>query len=419
METVIPIIIISLAISAFFSGIEIAFISANKLLIELKNKQGEYTAGLLSPFVSNPSKFISTTLVGTNIGLVLYGMNMADFLDPKLSGLLPALSQNRFLLLFISSLLSTLVVLVVGEFIPKVLFRLNPDFLLRLFIVPFLLFYYLFWPIVHFITWLAKLILNNIVKVQFNESTPVFSKIDLDNYITENMEDLEEDADVDTEIFKNALDFSNIKIRSCMTPRTELVSMNIQDSVSELYQKFLETGLSKILIHQGNVDHIIGYVHQKEMFKNPQSIRSVLIPIEIVPETMAANEVLNKFTRSSKSVALVVDELGITAGIVTIEDIMEEIFGEIEDEHDVEQLAETQIGEKEFIFSGRLDVDYLNNKYDLNIPEGDYQTLAGYILARHGNFPLRGESFMIDWFEITVLAVEKTRINEVRLRMLK
>ena len=214
METVIPIIIISLAISAFFSGIEIAFISANKLLIELKNKQGEYTAGLLSPFVSNPSKFISTTLVGTNIGLVLYGMNMADFLDPKLSGLLPALSQNRFLLLFISSLLSTLVVLVVGEFIPKVLFRLNPDFLLRLFIVPFLLFYYLFWPIVHFITWLAKLILNNIVKVQFNESTPVFSKIDLDNYITENMEDLEEDADVDTEIFKNALDFSNIKIRS-------------------------------------------------------------------------------------------------------------------------------------------------------------------------------------------------------------
>jgi putative hemolysin len=419
METVIPIIIISLAISAFFSGIEIAFISANKLLIELKNKQGEYTAGLLSPFVSNPSKFISTTLVGTNIGLVLYGMNMADFLDPKLSGLLPTLSQNRFLLLFISSLLSTLVVLVVGEFIPKVLFRLNPDFLLRLFIIPFLLFYYLFWPIVHFITWLAKLILNKIVKVQFNESTPVFSKIDLDNYITENMEDLEEDADVDTEIFKNALDFSNIKIRSCMTPRTELVSMNIQDSVNELYQKFLETGLSKILIHQGNVDHIIGYVHQKEMFKNPQSIRSVLIPIEIVPETMAANEVLNKFTRSSKSVALVVDELGITAGIVTIEDIMEEIFGEIEDEHDVEQLAETKIGEKEFIFSGRLDIDYLNDKYDLNIPEGDYQTLAGYILARHGNFPLRGESFMIDWFEITVLAVEKTRINEVRIRMLK
>lgn len=419
METVIPIIIISLAISAFFSGIEIAFISANKLLIELKNKQGEYTAGLLSPFVSNPSKFISTTLVGTNIGLVLYGMNMADFLDPKLSMLIPTLTQNRFLLLFISSLLSTLVVLVVGEFIPKVLFRLNPDFLLRLFIVPFLLFYYLFWPIVHFITWLAKLILNKIVKVQFNESTPVFSKIDLDNYITENMEDLEEDADVDTEIFKNALDFSNIKIRSCMTPRTELVSMNIQDSVNELYQKFLETGLSKILIHQGNVDHIIGYVHQKEMFKNPQSIRSVLIPIEIVPETMAANEVLNKFTRSSKSVALVVDELGITAGIVTIEDIMEEIFGEIEDEHDVEQLAETKIGEKEFIFSGRLDIDYLNDKYDLNIPEGDYQTLAGYILARHGNFPLRGESFMIDWFEITVLAVEKTRINEVRIRMLK
>jgi putative hemolysin len=418
METTIFIILISLLISAFFSGIEIAFISANKLLIQLKNKQGDYTAKLLSPFVNNPSRFISTTLVGTNIGLVIYGLYMADFLDPKLSSNIPYLMHHPFLLLFISSIFSTMVVLVAGEFIPKVVFRINPDFLLFVFFWPFLLFYYLFWPIVHFITWLAKLVLNNLLKLEFNESTPVFSKVDLDNYITENMDEMDDDADLDTEIFKNALDFSNVKIRSCMTPRTELISMNIQATPKELYQKFLETGLSKILVHQGNIDHIIGYVHQKDIFKTPASIRSILIPIEIVPETMPAHEVLNTFTRSNKSIALVVDELGITAGIVTIEDIMEEIFGEIEDEHDVEQLVEKQLNEKEFLFAGRLEVNFLNDKYDLNIPFGDYQTLAGYILEKYENVPARGESFTIDQFNITVLSVDKTRINEVKLRIL-
>jgi CBS domain containing-hemolysin-like protein len=276
----------------------------------------------------------------------------------------------------------------------------------------------LFWPIVHFITWLAKLVLNNLLKLEFNESTPVFSKVDLDNYITENMDEMDDDAELDTEIFKNALDFSNVKIRSCMTPRTELISMNIQATPKELYQKFLETGLSKILVHQGNIDHIIGYVHQKDIFKTPASIRSILIPIEIVPETMPAHEVLNTFTRSNKSIALVVDELGITAGIVTIEDIMEEIFGEIEDEHDVEQLVEKQLNEKEFLFAGRLEVNFLNDKYDLNIPFGDYQTLAGYILEKYENVPARGETFTIDQFNITVLSVDKTRINEVKLRIL-
>jgi putative hemolysin len=418
MDYLIAIIIFSLAFSAFFSGIEIAFISANKLLIELKSKQGEFGARMLSPFITNPSKFISTTLVGTNIGLVVYGVYMGRFLEPIVGSIASFISGNDFLLLLISSLISTCLVLVVGEFIPKVLFRLNPYLLLKVFVIPFLGFYYLFWPLVHFITWLAKGLLNFILRVRFTESTPVFSKVDLDNYITENMDDLEEDADVDTEIFKNALDFSNVKIRACMTPRTELVSMNITDDVSPLYQKFLETGLSKILIHQGTVDHIIGYVHQKDMFSKPQSIRSILIPIEIVPETMPANEVLNLFTRTSKSIALVVDELGITAGIVTIEDIMEEIFGEIEDEHDVDQLSEKQISEKEYIFSGRLEVDYLNDKYSLDIPEDEYQTLAGYILQRHENIPQRGESFVIDHFEITVLSTEKTRINEVRLRMI-
>jgi CBS domain containing-hemolysin-like protein len=417
--SLISIILISLAISAFFSGMEIAFITANKLLIELKSKQGVYTAKLLSPFVSNPSKFISTTLIGTNIGLVVYGVYMGKFLEPLLINASSLFAQYDIIQLFITSLISTILVLVVGEFIPKVLFRLNPYLLLQVFIFPFLLFYYAFWPLVYFITSLAKWVLSKLMRVQFNEATPVFSKVDLDNYITENMEDLDEDADVDTEIFKNALDFSNVKIRACMTPRTELVSMNISDAVEDLYQKFLETGLSKILIHQGNVDHIIGYVHQKDMFSKPASIRSILIPIEIVPETMPANEVLNLFTRTNKSIALVVDELGITAGIVTIEDIMEEIFGEIEDEHDVEQLSEKQINDTEFIFSGRLEVDYLNDKYELDIPEGEYQTLAGYILYKYENVPQRGEVINIDHFEVTTLSTDKTRINEVRLRVLK
>lgn len=419
MEINILVILISIVVSAFFSGMEIAFISSNKLLIELKSKQGNYASRLLSPFVGNPSRFISTTLVGTNIGLVVYGVYMAEFIEPVLLALLPFIHNNQFLLLFISTIVSTAIVLVAAEFIPKMLFRINPDITLRLLVLPFLLFYYLFWPVVHFITWISKFILNNFLRLNFNESTPVFSKVDLDQYITDSAEDLEEDADVDTEMFKNALDFANVRVRDCMTPRTELVSINIQASIDELYQKFLETGLSKILVHQGSVDHIIGYVHQKDIFKSPASIRAVLIPIEIATETLSANDLLNIFSRSHKSIALVVDELGITAGIVTLEDIMEEIFGEIEDEHDVEQLTEKVIGENEYLFSARLEIDYLNNKYELNIPEGEYQTLGGYIFNRYESIPGRGEILEVDQFIFTVIAIELTRIIDVKMTVKK
>ncbi len=417
MNTTI-IILCSILVSAFFSGIEIAFISSNKLLIELRSKQGSLSAKLLSPFVNNPSRFISTTLVGNNIGLVVYGIYMGEFLNPHIVALIPATANSTLLLLLIQSLISTAIVLVTAEFIPKVLFRINPDIILRILAYPFIITYYLFWPLVHFITWLAKLILNNILRVQFSESTPVFSKVDLDQYVTDSVEDLEEDADVDTEIFKNALDFSNVRLRDCMTPRTELVSMDIDAPVDELYQQFVSSGLSKVLIHQGTVDHIIGYVHQKDIFKKPHSIRAILLPIEIAPETMSANDLLNVFTRKHKSLALVVDELGVTAGIVTIEDIMEEIFGEIEDEHDVEQLAEVQLNEKEFIFNARLEVDYLNSKYELNIPEGDYNTLGGYIFAEHENIPSKGEIITLGKFEFTILSVSNNRINELRLKLL-
>lgn len=414
------VIIGSILFSAFFAGIEIAFISANKLLIELKNKQGSYYAKILSPFIANPSKFISTTLIGNNIGLVIYGIYMAKVLDDVFLQLFPALTNYHFLLFFLQSLISTLIVLVTAEFLPKVLFRINPDNILKVLALPFLVFYYLFWPVVHFITWLSKLILTRIGGTQFTENTPAFSRVDLDQYINQiNHKDLPEDIEVDTEIFRNALDFSNIKVRQCLTPRTELISMNIDAGIKELHKMFVDTGLSKILIYKDNPDQIIGYVHQKEMFKKPVNVRSILIPIEIATETMPIIDLLNRFIRTRKSIALVVDELGGTAGIITIEDIMEEVFGEIEDEHDVEELVEQKISDTEFRFSARQEINYLNNEYDLNIPEGEYHTLGGYIISAHESIPIQGEKLLLDQFEISIETINQAKIGTIHLRLLR
>lgn len=414
------VIIGSILFSAFFAGIEIAFISANKLLIELKNKQGSYYAKILSPFIANPSKFISTTLIGNNIGLVIYGIYMAKVLDDVFLQLFPVLANYHFLLFFLQSLISTLIVLVTAEFLPKVLFRINPDNILKVLALPFLIFYYLFWPVVHFITWLSKLILTRIGGTQFTENTPAFSRVDLDQYINQiNHKDLPEDIEVDTEIFRNALDFSNIKVRQCLTPRTELISMNIDAGIKELHKMFVDTGLSKILIYKDNPDQIIGYVHQKEMFKKPVNVRSILIPIEIATETMPIIDLLNRFIRTRKSIALVVDELGGTAGIITIEDIMEEVFGEIEDEHDVEELVEQKISDTEFRFSARQEINYLNNEYDLNIPEGEYHTLGGYIISAHESIPIQGEKLLLDQFEISIETINQAKIGTIHLRLLR
>ncbi|MCK6611920.1 MAG: hemolysin family protein [Bacteroidia bacterium] len=420
MENFPVIILGSVLFSAFFAGMEIAFISANKLLIELKSKQGSLYARILSPFVANPSRFISTTLVGNNIGLVVYGIYMARVLNPVLISWWPGFEESKLLLLVSQTLISTLIVLVTAEFIPKVLFRINPDSLLKALAVPFLLFYYLFWPIVHFINWLAHVILNKLLKMEFSESSPAFSKLDLDEYISQvNEDDLNEDAEVDTEMFKNALDFSEVQVRDCMTPRTELVSINQDASIDELYQKFKETGLSKILVYEKDPDQIIGYVHQKEMFKKPLSLRNLVIPIEIATETMAVMDLLNKFSKSRKSLALVVDELGGTAGIVTIEDIMEEVFGEIEDEHDVEDLTEEKLAENQFRLNARLEVNYLNEKYNLDIPEGDYSTLGGFILAYHESLPQAGEVIEIPPFTFLIESVSIARINVLLLTLNK
>jgi len=352
--------------------------------------------------------------------LVIYGIYMAKVLDDVFLQLFPALANYHFLLFFLQSLISTLIVLVTAEFLPKVLFRINPDNILKVLALPFLVFYYLFWPVVHFITWLSKLILTRIGGTQFTENTPAFSRVDLDQYINQiNHKDLPEDIEVDTEIFRNALDFSNIKVRQCLTPRTELISMNIDAGIKELHKMFVDTGLSKILIYKDNPDQIIGYVHQKEMFKKPVNVRSILIPIEIATETMPIIDLLNRFIRTRKSIALVVDELGGTAGIITIEDIMEEVFGEIEDEHDVEELVEQKISESEFRFSARQEINYLNNEYDLNIPEGEYHTLGGYIISAHESIPVQGEKLLLDQFEITIETINQAKIGTIHLRLLR
>jgi CBS domain containing-hemolysin-like protein len=420
MDNYTFIIVSSILFSAFFAGTEIAFISSNKLLIELKSKQGSVTANILSNFVNNPSKFISTTLVGNNIGLVIYGIYMAKVLDPLLVNSLPYLETHRFLLLFAQTIISTLIVLVTAEFIPKVLFRINPDLVLQVLALPFLLFYYIFWPVVHIIIWLSKIILNGFLKIKYTETTPVFSKIDLDDYINQVSDnDLDDDVEVDTEMFKNALDFSNLKVRDCMTPRTDLEIIDITETPEVLYQKFVQTGLSKILVYGGTPDNIIGYVHQKEIFKKVNSIKEIVFPIEIVPATTSVMDVLNRFSKTRKSIALVVNELGGTAGIVTIEDVMEEIFGEIDDEHDTESLTEKVLADNEFLFSGRLEIHYLNNKYDLELPEGEYNTLGGFVTAHHEDIPQQGEKVVIDNFEITIQKSSSAKIDEVILKTIK
>jgi putative hemolysin len=417
MDNYSVIILSSILFSAFFAGTEIAFISSNKLLIELKSKQGSVTANILSNFVNNPSKFISTTLVGNNIGLVIYGIYMAKVLDPFLVSVSPYFETHKFLLLFAQTIVSTLIVLVTAEFIPKVLFRINPDLVLQVLALPFLIFYYLFWPVVHVIIWLSKIILNGLLKIKYTETTPVFTKIDLDDYINQVSDnDLDEDAEVDTEMFKNALDFSNLKVRDCMTPRTDLEIIDITETPEVLYEKFVKTGLSKILVYGGTSDNIIGYVHQKEIFKKVNSIKEIVFPIEIVPATTSVMDVLNRFSKTRKSIALVVNELGGTAGIVTIEDVMEEIFGEIDDEHDTESLTEKVLSENEYLFSGRLEIYYINNKYDLNLPEGEYNTLGGFITANHEDIPMQGEKLVIDGFEFTIQKSSSAKIEEVVLK---
>ncbi|NBC82071.1 MAG: DUF21 domain-containing protein [Bacteroidetes bacterium] len=409
-------IVLTLLFSAFFSGMEIAFVSSNKLRLELDKKQTTFPSRLLSVYIEKPSHYIATMLVGNNVALVIYGIAMAQLLEPVFMLFL----SSDVTLLILQTLISTLIILITAEFIPKTIFSLNPNTLLVFFALPVYIFYILFYPLTHFIIWLSHNFLKTVLKSNVQSSVPgsFFGKIDLNNLLLEANDENESDQENDPEIrlFQNALDFSSVKIRDCMVPRPEIIALDANASLEEAKKKFAETGFSKILIYQETIDDVLGYIHVKDFFKSPTSVKSIIREVSIVPETMSANKLLRKFIQEQKSTAVVVDEFGGISGLVTIEDMIEEIFGEIEDEHDIVDLVEKEISDHEFIFSGRLEIDYINERYNLEIPESDeYDTLAGFIFYHYENLPKMNESILIDKYHFKVLKMSKTRIEIVKL----
>ncbi len=409
-------ILISLVFSAFFSGIEIAFVSADKLHIELQGKRGNTAARILSKFVKNPGQFIATTLIGNTIALVIYGVYMARLLDPFIINILPPVLNNEIMLLVVQTIVATLIVLFTAEFLPKSIFLINPNWMLTILSFPMLLIYWIMYPVVWAVVNISRLLIIHVFHLEYSEDKPAFRLTDLDNYIKNTLlSDEESNVELDTRIFNNALEFKTIRIRECMNPRTEIVAVDIEDPMDELREAFVESGHSKIIIYRESIDDVIGYCHSLELFKKPKTINDILTPIMIVPETMLANELMVQFIAERKSIALVVDEYGGTSGIVTIEDIIEEIFGEIQDEHDDEDLEELKIDETTYILSARQEIDYLNDKYAWDLPIGDYETLGGLILSQTGDLPKEGETVELGKYLLTIQSVEDIRIDQVKL----
>ncbi len=415
MEYSFIVILLSLLFSAFFSGIEIAYYSANKLRLEVKKNQRGLSSRIISFFNQYPSHFLTNTLVGNNIALVIYGIYMELVLIGFINSNIPAL-ENEFARFIAITVVSTIIILIFAEFLPKVLFRANPDRILSTASLPLIFFYYLFYPINIMVVWLSRVFLKQFFKATSDqEDKPVFNHYDLFHFIDESDEKEQNLLNLDTEIFKNAIHFPEIKVRECMIPRTELKTLEITENISELVTLFEETGHSKIPVYRDNIDNVVGYTHIIDLYQNPESISSILMPISIATESMAVSELLKELIQKQRSMAVVVDEFGGTSGIITLEDIIEEIFGEIKDEHDSEEFVEKQLSEEEFLFSARLEVDYINQQYNLNLPEGDYETLGGLILAINESIPEQNEVIRYDPFEFTISKVSKARIEEVRL----
>ncbi len=415
-------ILVSILFSAFFSGMEIAFVSSNKLRIEIDRKQKKVFAGLISFFTKHPSRFIATMLVGNNIALVIYGITFAMLLEEPLRNILGANAEAALLL--VQTLISTLLILLLAEFLPKTLFRINPNNSLRLMSVPIMLFYGILYPVTLLTIGISNFTMKYLLRVKPDTvaAKPVFGKVDLDHFLTDvNQEQAtfgEETGDL--KIFKNALEFSGLKVRECMIPRTEVIALEVEASQEDLAERFIETGLSRILIYSDTIDNVIGYVNSKDLFKKPTRIKSHLKPILIVPETLPVNKLLTSFIKDGKSIALVVDEFGGTSGLITTEDIIEEIFGEIEDEHDTSDLVESLLEKNRFLLSGRHEIDYLNEKYFLDIPVSEeYDTLAGYIIYHYESIPEKETSVELDNFLITITDVSSNRIEEVELKVIR
>ena len=410
------IILLTLLASAFFSGLEIAFLTSNKLRIELEGKQGGVLAQITSFFNRHPSKFLGTMLLGNNIAIVVFSIFMEEELDPYIHQYITSSIGT----LLVQTFISTMFILVTAEFLPKNLFRINPNAFLNFFAIPLFIAYWIMYPIVFVTIGIAELILSKIFGVTIENEEMAFSRVDLDNYLQEgSKQDKKQEVENEVKIFQNALDFSSVKARECMVPRPEIVALDVNESVEKLKETFVQTRLSKLLIFEGTIDHIIGYIHSHELFKRPDTIRSTLLPVNIIPESMPVSEVLTLFIQQRKSVAVVVDEFGGTSGMLTMEDIIEEIFGEIEDEHDKEEMIEKKINENEYIFSGRLEIDYLNEKYKLNLTTFEnFETLGGLIIHHNESIPKANDELVIDNYKLRVLAVSNNRIEQIQLQIM-
>lgn len=417
MNTILVIIIVMI-FSAFFSGMEIAFVASNKLRIELDRKQGNFGSQFTGVFTNNPGQFIATLLIGNNVALVIYGLFFSRLLSPVL---LPFL-QSDLAVLIVNTVMSTALILLMSEFLPKTVFMISPNFFLNILSLPAMLFYIIFYPISKLALGVSNLLLWIFFGMRGNKKEQenlVFSKVDLNNLLREGKQDSgsAEPLRENIKIFRNALDFSNVKLRECMVPRTEIDAIESGTRVPDLKDRFIQTGHSRILVYQNTIDNIIGYFELKDVFRDPPDIMSCVRKVAIVPETMAANKLLKLFFDEKKSVALVVDEFGGTSGMVTIEDILEEIVGDIEDEHDNYELTEKEVGPGEYVFSGRLEIDYINETYNLDLPEeDDYETLAGLILYHHGSIPVVNETIRIGKFVCRIMKVTATRIELVNLK---
>ena len=418
MDYSIIMILSMLVLSAFFSGMEIAYVSSNKVHIAIEKQQDGFLSKILQKITKRPSKFITTMLIGNNIALVIYGFFMGDLLMGYIATYL-TIEPSGFLALFIQTIISTVLILLTAEFLPKVFFQIYANSLVKFFALPVYFFYIIFSIISEFVIWIIDKILKLVFKTDGDEVQLSFSKVELGNYISEQMETVKTEDEVDSEIqiFQNALDFSEVKSREVLIPRTEVISVTIDTSPKELSELFIKTGLSKILVYNENIDNILGYVHSFELFKKPTTIKSILIPVVFVPETMLIKEVLNILTKKSKSIAVVIDEYGGTSGILTVEDIIEELFGEIEDEHDKLVLTEKVINDGVYLFSARLDVDYLNETYKLNLPENEnYETLGGMIVSFTEGIPKKDEVIVLQDYTFNILEVSNTKLELVEVK---
>jgi CBS domain containing-hemolysin-like protein len=411
-------IVLCLLLSAFFSGMEIAFVSSNRIYLEIEKSQSGVTSNVLKTITQNPSQFIATMLLGNNIALVLYGIFMGDrilqlfFPETLLSG------QASLIVIFYQTLISTAIILLTAEFLPKVFFQLYANTFIKIFALPVAIFYFLFYPITYSIIEFTDIILKRFFKTGNDEVQLSFSKVELGNYIEEQLESSQnkENLDSEIEIFQKALDFSEVKTREAMVPRAEVIAVEEQTSIEDIKALFITTGLSKIPVYKETIDQILGYVHAFEIIKQPKTLKNILLPVAYVPETMLVNDVLKLLTRQHKSIAVVIDEYGGTSGIVTVEDIVEELFGEIEDEYDTIAHVEKQLSENSYLFSARLEVDYLNEKYHLDLPQSEfYETLGGMIAYTTGEIPAKGERIDIPSFYLKIEKVSATKIEQIIL----